>query len=117
MTRREDWGLRLSLAGLGLGLVLMLFAVLGQTSSFYQNAVAPTPTEAMRPLGYLLDGAILGAFALTLAGVACFSAPSALEVRAHERTPRPAPQGRSGSRRDERHRPKPGRPAALHGST
>ena len=29
MTAREDWGLRLFLAGLGLGLVLMLFAVLG----------------------------------------------------------------------------------------
>ncbi len=118
MANREDWGLGLFVAGLALGMVLMFFAVLGETSSFYQNNVAPTQLEAMRPLGYLLDVGILLAFALSVAGIACFSFGPV-----PERVPAPAKPAQRGewSReergRKDRHRPKPRQPPAPHGST
>ncbi len=118
MANREDWGLGLLVAGLALGMVLMFFAVQGEASSFYQNNVAPTQLEAMRPLGYLLDAGILLAFAMSVAGIACFSFGPV-----PERVPAPtkAAQREAGPREDrggkDRHRPRPRQPPAPHGST
>ncbi len=70
---RGDIGLRLLLAGMGLGMALMTFVVTFDSTSFYQNTIAPTATEAMRPLGYVLDAAAILSFAMSLGGIACFS--------------------------------------------
>ncbi len=118
MANRDDWGLWLFFAGIGLGFVLMLFVVGGETSSFYLNHVAPTQYEVMRPLGYVLDAGILLAFAMTVAGIACFSfGPPPAEAAASAN----APQERGGAMRlrdrHDRHRPKPRQPPAPHGST
>lgn len=118
MVNREDWGLWLFFVGIGLGFVLMLFVTGSEQSSFYVNNVAPPFTEVMRPLGYVLDAGIVLAFAITVAGIACFSfgpAPAEACVPAH------AAEGRgptaASSREDERQRPKPRPPSAPHGST
>lgn len=111
MWSREDWGLRLFLTGMGLGFALMFFVVTLNGTSFYQNLVAPTTTEVMRPLGYVLDGGILLSFAMTIAGIACFSgAPSRVE------TPQPRPAGRPSTPRRRKDR-RPAKASAPHGST
>jgi hypothetical protein len=118
VSRSEVWGLRLLLAGLSLGFGLMLFVVALGNSSFYQTFIAPDRTGVMRPLGFVLNSGILVAFAMTLAGIACFpTSPSAAEAPVSER----APQGRfrpaSAPRRGGRRRLRRSRPPAPHGST
>lgn len=69
----EDWGVRLFLAGMGLGIAVMTFVVSFDSTAAYQQLVAPTVSGATRPLGYVLDGSVLLAFAMTVAGTACFT--------------------------------------------
>ncbi len=118
MANREDWGLRLFFGGIALGLVLMLFVTGSENSAFYLNNFAPPYTEVMKPLGYVLDAAIVSAFALTVAGIACFSfgpAPAEAPAPAKAAQERRQPTGASGD--DDRHRPKPRQPPSPHGST
>lgn len=70
---RGDVGLELLLAGIGLGLALMTFVVTFDSTSLFQTAFAPTTTEAMHPLGYALDAAVLLSLAISVVGIACFS--------------------------------------------
>jgi hypothetical protein len=118
MSRREIWGLRFFLAGLALGIGLMLFVVTFDGTSFYQNFVASTATEAMRPLGYVLDGGMLLAFILAVAGIACFSAvPSDATAPVADRAPAARVRAADHARRDARRRLRQSRPPASHGST
>ncbi len=119
MANREDWGLRLFFVGIGLGLVLMLFVTGFENSSFYVTNIAPPPTtEAMRPLGYVLDAALVLAFALTVAGIACFSfGPSPAGTAAPAKTGSERGRPAETPDKDDRHRPKPRQPPAPHGST
>ena len=113
MADREDWGVRLLFGGMGLGFVLMLFAVTFQGTAFYQAWFAPTMLEAMKPLGYALDAGILLAFAMSVAGIACFSlTPSGTGMSPSENAPGP-------SRRESAHRARqrPRQPSSAHGST
>lgn len=68
----EDWGLRLFLAGMGLGMSLMTFVVTFDGTPFYQELVAPTMTGTMYPLGYVLDAGVLLSLGMTVSGIACF---------------------------------------------
>lgn len=118
MANRDDWGLRLFFTGIGLGLLLMLFVTGSEQSSFYVNNIAPPYTEVMRPLGYVLDAGIVLAFALTVAGIACFSfGPAPAEARAPAKAAQVRGQPAGASREDDRHRTKPRKPPAPHGST
>ncbi len=118
MADRADWGLWLLLTGMGLGLALMTFVATFENSAFFQDLVASTASEAMRPLGIALDGGILVSFAMTVAGIACFAwGPSVTEVPAPLRAAQGRARAPTSHRRQERRRPKPGQPAAPHGST
>lgn len=117
MSRRETWGLRLIRVGLVLGVGLMLYVVTFDASSFYQNFVASTTAEATPPLGYVLDGGILLAFASTVAGIACFSVtPSEMRAPALARAAPARVRSADPVRRDERRRLRR-RPSVPHGST
>ncbi len=118
MADREDWGLWLLLVGMGLGMLLMVFVVGFDGTAFYQKYIAPTASEAMPPLGFVLDGAILLSFAMAVAGIACFGwGPSVIETPAVARPSRDRARVEAPRQREERHRPKPGQPSAPHGST
>ncbi len=118
MAHRETWGLRLFLAGLTLGLGLMIFVVAFDNASFYQNLVASTTYETTPLLGYALDVGILLAFAMTVAGIACFSTnPSEAQAPVPARAPQVRTAAADVSRRDRRRRPRPSWPSMPHGST
>ncbi len=119
MTRQEDWGLRFLLAGGTLGLVVLGFVGAFDSSSFYQTYVASAPlTEALPPLGYLLDVGGLLALALILVGVACFSSgPWGAEMPRSAQA-RQVPRAAAGRGAEAHPPPAKGRqPSAPHGST
>lgn len=70
---RGGLGLDFLLAGMGLGVALMTFVVTFDSTAWYQTTIAPTVTEAMHPLGYVLDAAAGLSFVMSLAGIACVS--------------------------------------------
>lgn len=115
MADRDEWGLWLLLIGMGLGLLLMTVVVTFENSALYENLVASTASEGMRPLGLALDGGILVSFAMTVAGIACFAwGPSHIEAPAPARRPQYRGRADASRRREGRQRPKPTVP---HGST
>lgn len=118
MSDRATWGVRLLLAGLILGLGLMLFVVTFDGSSFYMTYVASTTNEVTPLLGYILDGGILLAFAMMVAGITCVPAnPAAAEAPVAARAPGSRGRVERASGRDARRRLRPNRPSSPHGST
>lgn len=118
MSFRETWSLRLFLGGLALGLALMTFVVTFDGTSFFQTHVASTANEVIPLLGYVLDGAILLSFALTVAGIACVATgPSESAAPIPARTPVAQRTRNRGSARDARRRLRRSGPSATHGST
>jgi hypothetical protein len=115
---REDVGLRLFLAGMGLGMALMTFVVTFDSTSFYQTYVAPTAAGAMRPLGFVVDGGVLLSLAMALGGIACFGGgstplPAAAQDRGFSAAERLDTLHRMRSQRARRSRAT----TASHGST
>ncbi len=108
MANREDWGLRLLVGGMGLGMGLMLFVVSLQGTAFYQTWFAASPTGVMHPLGFLVDGLTVLSFASAVAGIGCFTGTRPEPTAARAAVPRGRPEPRAA-----RHR----RPGAPHGST
>ncbi len=119
MTQRRDWGLRLLVVGAILGMAVITFVGVFNTSPFYQTYAASAPmTEALPPLGYALDGTGILAFGLILGGMAVVSfGPVGNEAPEDARPPRVPRQAPSSRPSVDRESTKRRQPPAPHGST
>ena len=117
MASRETWGLRLFLAGFALGIGLMAFVVAFVATSSYQGLVNASYAGTVPAAGLILEGGALLAFALSVAGIACF--PSTAATSAVTSTPKVPMRGASAraSRRERSGKVRRPRPSTPQGST